>query len=99
MTTYELLALKGEESKSLVELLDSFAEGLSYYKNQEWEQARSILNLRKIRRYLLEEKQIHPEFILNDVIIIKNTHQIKDWDGVTKLKRNKINNLRKINPF
>ena len=42
VNTYELLALKGEESKSLVELLDSFAEGLSHFKNKKWEQAKSI---------------------------------------------------------
>ena len=90
VTTYELLALKGEESKSLVELLDSFAEGLSHYKNQEWKQAKSIFESTDKLEDMFVGRKTNPSRVYIERCDHYQKHPpLKDWDGVTKLKRNK----------
>ena len=88
MTTYELLALKGEESKSLVELLDSFSKGLSHYKNQEWKQAKSIFESTDKLEDMFVGRKTNPSRVYIERCDHYQKHPpVKDWDGVTKLTK------------
>ena len=90
VTTYDLLGVKGKTEPDLVDLKDTFHQGLALYKQQKWDEAISVfkrsLELEYKRFPGLKGKKTNPSLIYIDRCeAFKADPPETDWDGVYTL--------------
>ena len=90
VTTFEVMGIKGKTPELLINLRDKYEEGLTCYKNQEWDKALGFftesLEMEHERWPDHKGKKTNPsEIYIDRCKAFKENPPPKDWDGVYTL--------------
>jgi adenylate cyclase len=88
VTTYELVALKDEETEEMVNFINTFHKALKLYRNQEWDNAKSLFQITNEKENMFLGRKTNPSLVyLARCERYKKTPPDKNWNGVTKLTK------------
>ena len=88
VTTYELMALKGEESEGLESFIETFHKAIKLYRKQEWDNAKRLFLHTNEKEDMFLGRKTNPSLIYIDRCEQYKKHPPdKNWDGVTKLTK------------
>lgn len=88
VTTYELMALKGEETEGLESFIETFHKAIKLYRKQEWDNAKRLFLHTNEKEDMFLGRKTNPSLIYIDRCEQYKKHPPdKNWDGVTKLTK------------
>ena len=88
ITTYELIAIKGEEDENAVSFVQTYHKALELYRSQEWDKAKVLFEGLDKKEEMFPGRKTNPSRVYMDRCDdYKKNPPSKNWDGVTILTK------------
>jgi adenylate cyclase len=88
ITTYELIAIKGEEDENAVSFVQTYHKALKLYRSQEWDKAKVLFEGLDKKEGMFPGRKTNPSRVYMDRCDdYKKNPPSKNWDGVTILTK------------